>query len=282
MARAFRRAGYVNFRAGNQYDLGLIAAAFRPGPVPPGEGCLKRPRREACRDVAPYPGPPAPEPDAADRRHGGRGRVHHPPRPGAPAVGAIGVGRPRLSRKSQQPDRGARRAGRGGQGGDLSRQRRRAVDGHRGRGDRAGHPQAVAADDLPADHRGRRHRPGPDPEVAGWPAAPGGGASDRPWQREQLPQRALARLDRLLRRRVPRLPARGPGPLAHRVHHRDRRPDRADRNQPDPARRALRVRRHRRLGDRDHLAWPDRVRLRGDPAGRRAPGDTAGCRGAGA
>ena len=54
-------------------------------------------------------------------------------------------------------------------------------------------------------------------------AAPGGGAPDRPRHREQLPQRAFARLDRLLRRGAAGVPARRPGPVAARVHRRDRR-----------------------------------------------------------
>ena len=66
--------------------------------------------------------------------------------------------------------------------------------------------------------------------------------------RQQLPQRALTRLDRLLRRGPAGLPARGPRPVAHRVHRRDRRARRPDRDQPDPARRALPVRRGRRAG----------------------------------
>ena len=83
-----------------------------------------------------------------------------------------------------------------------------------------------------------RGRPGarPGPQVAGRPAAPGGGASDRPRHRGQLPERALARLDRLLRGDTAGLPARGARPVAHRVRHGDRHPDRTDRDQPDPAR----------------------------------------------
>ena len=60
------------------------------------------------------------------------------------------------------------------------------------------------------------------------------------------------------------------GPVAHHVHQRDRRAGRADRDQPDPARRALPVRRGGRVGDRDRLARPDHVRLRADPATRPA------------
>ncbi len=52
-----------------------------------------------------------------------------------------------------------------------------------------------------------------------------------------------------------------------RVHHRDRHARRADRHQPHPARRALPVRRARRLDAGHHLARPHRVRVRADPAG---------------
>ena len=184
----------------------------------------------------------------------------------------------------QRPDRRAPRPGLGGQGGHLAGQRRRAVDDHRGVGGLPGLPAPLAAGRLPAGHRGRRAGPGPDPQVPGRPAAPGGGPPDRARRREQLPQRPLARLDRLLRGGAAGLPARGPRPLADRVHQRDRHARRADRDQPDPARRALPVRRARRLDPGHHLARPDRVRVRADPAGRgparhRPPGRGTGTRG---
>ena len=53
---------------------------------------------------------------------------------------------------------------------------------------------------LPPGHRRGRAGHGPDPEGPGRTAAPGGGAPHRARRREQLPQRPLARLDRLLRR----------------------------------------------------------------------------------
>ncbi len=75
--------------------------------------------------------------------------------------------------------------------------------------------------------------------------------------------------------------------VAHLVRDRDRGAGRDDRDQPDPARRALHLRRHWRLGDRDRLARPHDVRVRADqarggpsgqPSGRRGPRTRGGAR----
>ncbi len=100
------------------------------------------------------------------------------------------------------------RPGLGGEGGHLAGQRRRAVDDHRGLGGLPGLPAPLAAGRVPPGHRRGRAGHGPDPQGPGRPAAPGGGPPDRARRREQLPQRPLARVDRLLRRGLPGLPAR--------------------------------------------------------------------------
>ena len=140
----------------------------------------------------------------------------------------------------------------------------------------------MAARGLPARRRRGRAGPGSHPQVTRRPAAACGGASDRPRHRRQLPQRALTRLDRLLRSDTSRLPARRPRPVAPRVHHRDRRAHRPDRHQPDPARRALPLRRRGRLGGRRHLARGHGIRVRTGPQRGRPAGDRTGERGTGA
>ncbi len=223
--------------------------------------------------------PSATQSDASYRGHGRRDGLRAPAHSGAPAVGAARISRPRRGGPDQRPGRGPRHAPRRGQGDHLAGQRRRALDPHRGRGDRAGDPAALAACDLPAGRGRGRAGARPGAQVAGRPAPSGGGASGRLRQREQLPQRAFPRLDRLLRGLAPGLGARDARPVAPRLHRRDRGPDRPDRDQPDPARRALHLRRAGRLGPRHHLAGPHRLRLRADPAGRRAAGDRSGHRG---
>ena len=65
------------------------------------------------------------------------------------------------------------------------------------------------------------------------------------------------------------------------VHHRDRRAHRPDRDQPDPARRALPLRRRGRLGARRHLARDHGIRVRAGPQRGRPAGDRPGGRGTG-
>jgi hypothetical protein len=203
---------------------------------------------------------------APDRGHRGHAGVHCAADRGAAALGPTGGGGPLRRGPAEQPGRRAPGAGRGHQGGHLAGQHRRAVDrAWRGRG-RAGRPAALEAGLLPGGHRGGRAGARPGPQVAGRPAPPGGRAPGRARHREQLPQRALARLDRLLRRAAAGLPARHPAGLAaHRAALRHRRAHRGHRDQPDPARRALPVRRGRRLGPRPDLARYHRARVRPPP-----------------
>src|SRR6266851_4146938 len=63
---------------------------------------------------------------------------------------------------------------------------------------------------------------------------------------------------------------------ADRLRHRDRRAHRPHRDQPDPARRALPVRRRGRLGDRHHLARCHGLRFRVEPARVWPGGDRSG------
>src|ERR1700722_721394 len=76
------------------------------------------------------------------------------------------------------------------------------------------------------------HARRPGLEGAGRRAAPGGRGSDRVRDRQQLPERARARVDRLLRRPLPCLSSRRPRQGAPRVHRVDRRADRRRRRPP--------------------------------------------------
>ena len=85
---------------------------------------------------------------------------------------------------------------------------------------RAADPAAAAAGALPGGHRGRRAAARPVAEDPGRPAAPGGRRAGGVGARQQLPERARARLDRRLRRPGAGLPGRGAAAVAQSVHRR--------------------------------------------------------------